>query len=45
MKKTKNELNDDKYISICNHFISDTVFIAIENYDMTEDMIDEWIHR
>ena len=38
----KNRLNDDKCI---HHVISDTVLIAIENYDMMKDMMKEWIHR
>ena len=34
-----------KVLVSCNNVISDTVFIALENYDMTKDMIEEWIHR
>ena len=45
MNEWINELNDGKYKSTCNNVISDTVFIALENYDMTKDMIEEWIHR
>ena len=45
MNEWTNELNDGKYKSTCNNVISDTVFIALENYDMTKDMIEEWIHR
>ena len=45
MNDRKNELRDDKYKGTCNHAISDKVFMAIENYDMTQDMIEEWTHR
>ena len=41
----RNEITDGKYISTWNNVISDTVVMAWENYDMTKDMIEEWIHR